>query len=101
MSTLRCTRKLLERLGVPSDADSDAQPANALGDWYANLIRVGHDQLVVVVNERSTLTLVLPAKGIRHAIAPEILRMLATLLREIEVPEDPGVPTAWHESRRG
>lgn len=88
MSTLRCTRKLLDRLAVPHDADSDGPPANALGDWYANLIRVGHDQLVVVMNERTTLTLILPAKGIRHAIVAEILHTLATLLREIHVPQD-------------
>lgn len=87
MSTLRCTRKLLDRLAIPHDTDSDVPPANALGDWYANLIRVGHDQLVVVMNERSTLTLLLPANGIRHAIVPEILRTLAALLREIHVPQ--------------
>lgn len=88
MSTLRCTRKLLDRLAVPHDADSDMPPANALGDWYANLIRVGHDQLVVAVNERSMLTLLLPAKGIRHAIVPEMLRTLAMVLREVEAPQD-------------
>lgn len=88
MSTLRCTRKLLDRLGIPHDADSDVPPANALGDWYANLIRVGHDQLVVVVNERTTLTLLSPAKGIRHEIVPQFFGALATLLRDIEVPHD-------------
>jgi hypothetical protein len=88
MFTLRCTRKLLDRLATPHDADSDVPPANALGDWYANLIRVGHDQLVVVVNERTTLTLLVPAKGLRHEIAPQIFGALATLLRDIEVPQD-------------
>jgi len=88
MFTLRCTRKLLDRLGVPQDADSDVPPTNALGDWYANLVRVGHDQFVIAVNERSTLTLVLPARDIRHSLVPEMLRMLSTLLRNIEVPQD-------------
>jgi len=88
MSTLRCTRKLLDRLGVPHDADSDVPPTNALGDWYANLIRVGHDQLVIAVNERSTLTLVLPARDIRHSLVPQMFRMLATLLRDIGVPQE-------------
>jgi len=88
MSTLRCTRKLLDRLGVPHDADSDVAPNNPLGDWYANLIRVGHDQLVIAVNERSTLTLVLPARDIRHSLVPAMLRMLATLLRDIGVPQE-------------
>ena len=87
MMTLRCTRKLLERLRVPPDTESDAGPDNALGDWYANLVRVGHDQLVVAVNERSFLTLVLPARGVRDSIAGELPRLLGTLLRELEVPD--------------
>lgn len=87
MVTLRCTAKLLDRLGVRHDADSDATPGNALGDWYANLIRVGREQLVVVMNERTYLTLVLPARGIRDSIHPGIVRALAELLRELAVPE--------------
>lgn len=88
MFTLRCTRKLLDRLGLPPDAESHAAPGNALGDWYANLVRFGREQLVVVVNERTSLTLVLRAKGVRHGLAPEILRTLGWLLGELEVPQD-------------
>lgn len=88
MITLRCTRKLLERLAVPSNTESDAVPDGALGDWYANLIRVGREQLVVAMNERTFLTLVLPAKGIRHSLPGDLARMFAMLMRELEVPED-------------
>jgi hypothetical protein len=88
MITLRCTRKLLERLAVPADTESDAVAGNALGDWYANLVRVGREQLVVAMNERTYLTLVLPAKGARHSLPGGLTRMFAMLMRELEVPED-------------
>lgn len=88
MITLRCTRKLLDRLAVPANTENDAVPDNALGDWYANLVRVGHDQLVVAMSDRALLTLILPAKGIRHSLPGDLERMLATLLRELEMPEE-------------
>ncbi len=87
MFTLRCTRKLLERLRIPPDTRSDVQADNALGDWYANLVRVGRDQLVIAMSERSFLTLLMPARGIRESIASEIPRILAVVLRELEVPD--------------
>lgn len=38
MITLRCTRKLLDRAGVPARVDTKP-PTTVLGDWYANLMR--------------------------------------------------------------
>lgn len=79
MFTLRCTQKLLARLG----ATPDPQPALAdtvLGDWYANLIRVGRLQLVLAVSETTLLPVVVPAREgrtlatrIRHALEPLLL----------------------------
>jgi hypothetical protein len=37
MITLRCTQKLLQRLGAKPEAARTA-PTNALGNWYASLI---------------------------------------------------------------
>ena len=46
MFVLRCTQKLLDRLNATPD--SDPAPADTvLGDWYANLIRVGRIQVVL------------------------------------------------------
>lgn len=88
MTILRCTRKLLDRLAVPSDAESDLAPTNALGDWYANLVRFGREQFIVAVNERTALTLLLPAKDARNSLPPTFLRTLAWLLEHIAVPRE-------------
>ena len=40
MVVIRCTKRLLRRIGpLVSDAD---RSTTRLGDWYANLIDVGH-----------------------------------------------------------
>jgi hypothetical protein len=38
--TIRCTRKLLERLDVEASS-VPLHPTNRLGDWYANLLFTG------------------------------------------------------------
>lgn len=61
MFAFRCTQKLLDRLGVAPE--HEPPPAETvLGDWYANLIRVGRTQLVLAVSEKTLLPVVLPAK---------------------------------------
>ena len=81
MITLRCTRKLLERLGIPPHTNGNVEPTNALGDWYANLIRVGRESLVVAMSERSCLMVLLPARDICRSIASELPRTVGMLLR--------------------
>lgn len=88
MMTLRCTRTLLTRLRVPADADNPSPSESPLGDWYANLIRVGHEQVFVAVSERAFLTVILPAKGLADRLPRDFPRMMRTLLEEIEVPEE-------------
>ena len=63
MITLRCTQKLLKRLGVPKKVETSApMPTNVLGDWYANLLHIERQQLVLCMNERSLLVVLVPAK---------------------------------------
>jgi hypothetical protein len=88
MITLRCTRKVLDRLGVPASSKGYDTPTNALGDWYVNLLRFGRDQVVMATSERSLLTVLLPARELRHRLVPELLRGVASLLRDLDVPED-------------
>lgn len=59
--TFRCTQKLLDRLHVTPTLAPDPSDS-VLGDWYANLIRVGRTQLVLAVSERTLLPVVLEAK---------------------------------------
>ncbi len=61
MITLRCTKKLLQYLGVPR-SDSDHPPTAALGDWYANLLQAGRSRWVLCVSERALLPVILPAR---------------------------------------
>lgn len=61
MYTLRCTAKLLKRLG-PSVEGAGEPPTNRLGDWYATLVHAPRMQLVLMVSERTLLPLVVPAR---------------------------------------
>jgi hypothetical protein len=61
MFTVRATKKLLARLKVEPTGD-DLEPTTRLGDWYANLLFAPGGQLVLFVNERSLLSVLIPAK---------------------------------------
>lgn len=60
MVTLRCTQKLLRRLGA-SAKNEVSPPTTVLGDWYATLIPSRPHQLVLCFNERSLLSVLVPA----------------------------------------
>jgi hypothetical protein len=83
---LRCTQKLLDRLSSKPDPES-ALPDTVLGDWYANLIRVGRIQVVLAVSERSLLPVVVPARDSR-ALVQRLCEALEPILTEIGVPAD-------------
>ncbi|MBQ0936315.1 DUF6933 domain-containing protein [Ideonella paludis] len=83
---LRCTQKLLDRLNATPDSES-VPPDTVLGDWYANLIRVGRTQVVLAVRERSLLPVVVPARD-GHALVQRLSDALGPMLTAI------GVPTA-------
>ena len=81
MYTVRCTRKLLRRMGT-NIGHEDLLPTTALGDWYANLLNVSHLRLVHFVSDHSLLSVIVPFKTIktvteRHLVA---LRDLLTAL---------------------
>ena len=88
MIVLRCTQKLLRRLGSADVSHSPARSTNALGDWYVNLLHIGRDQLVMATSERSLLTVLLPARELRASLAPNLSEMAWHLLVEIGVPPD-------------
>ena len=81
MVTLRCTQKLLRRLRVSPPVET-LQATTALGDWYANLLYMRPQQLVVCMNERTLLVVLVPARGgnllgvrFREAVAHHLLRI--------------------------
>lgn len=86
---LRCTQKLLDRLNatpVPEAAPSDT----VLGDWYANLIRVGRIQVVLAVSERSLLPVVVPARDGR-TLVQRLGEALEPMLIAVGIPADDAV----------
>jgi len=78
--TLRCTRKLLDRL---SDAASAPRgPTTALGDWYANILYARPEQLILCLSERSLLPVVITARnasGLCERLREELARVLSAL----------------------
>jgi hypothetical protein len=68
MMTLRCTKKLLSR--VPRAPVASLQPpTTALGDWYADLLIVKPRWLVLCVNEKSLLSVLIPARPLSSVVS--------------------------------
>jgi hypothetical protein len=83
MLTVRCTRRLLARLKDPGAAVS-GESTTRLGDWYANLLRVGRRQLVLLVSERTFLPVVIAAAP-SETIVERFRAALADLLHLLKV----------------
>jgi len=84
MLVLRCTQKLLKRIGQP-DADPP-QSTTALGDWFAEPLSVGHQRYVLLASERSRLPILMPARDVKH-LARNFPGALADMLNRLGVPE--------------
>jgi hypothetical protein len=85
MYTLRCTRKLLRRTDETPTSEAVA-PTTVLGDWYANLLYLRPQQLVLAMNERTLMCALVPAAP--AATVAERLRLeVGGVLRDIGVPE--------------
>jgi len=64
MVAIRCTKKLLARIGAPSAV---SQPTTTLlGDWYATTLAIGHQRLILLISEHSRLPVILPARDVKH-----------------------------------
>ena len=62
MVVLRCTERLLFRLKQFDDEPSEVSTTR-LGDWYGNLLRVGHRHALLFIAERSRLPVLLPVRA--------------------------------------
>ncbi|MDQ3205652.1 MAG: hypothetical protein M3Q40_03925 [Pseudomonadota bacterium] len=69
MTVLRCSRKLLKRLGQPADLPAPEPCVNPLGEWYADVGFVEREPFVLAMNAATGLVLVLPGRA-------ELLRRL-------------------------
>ncbi len=84
MFTMRCTRKLLRRLGAKPSSEV-VEASTVLGDWYANLLPLRPQQLVLAMNERSLLCALVPAAPI-GSLGERLRAEVGGLLTDIGVP---------------
>jgi len=62
--TIRCTRKLLQRIGPPGQVS--APSSTLLGDWCAGPVAVGHQRFVLLISEHSRLPVIMPGRDVKH-----------------------------------
>ena len=82
MITIRCTKKLLRRLGASrpvANLPADVAPTTRLGDWHANVLYRPEAELVMFVNDRSLLPIVVQARP-TDIVAVRFVEALATTL---------------------
>jgi len=81
MYTARCTPRVLEALHL-SEAENDLIPSTALGDWYVDFIQTRKHRLVHFVSDRSLLSIVVPVRTLKTALArhvPSLRDLLAAM----------------------
>jgi len=91
--TLHCTARLTKRLRATPHL-ATRETTTRLGNWYANLIHLGRQQLVLAVSEKTLLSIVVPAAPsatlvprMRGAVA-DVLRALGVSRVDIRVEEE-------------
>lgn len=87
MITIRCTQKLLSGLGRRPAPDAPA-PMNRLGDWYANVMNLGRERLILCVSEKTLLPVVLSAAGARIDFAQRLAAGVRETLNALGIPGD-------------
>ena len=84
MVILRATRKLQRYL--PLSPHVAGVSDTALGDWYVNRLVVDKRPLLILVSERSLLSLLVPARDVR-GLPARLVDLVGTRLRRLGVPE--------------
>ena len=84
MITLRCTKRLRILLNV-EPLDELASTTAALGDWYANLIPTAVGELILITNEKSLLSVVIPVSE-ADSLEPMFQLRVARLFGIIGIP---------------
>jgi hypothetical protein len=87
MVVLRCTRKLLRRMGKPGVTEGALPKSSTrLGDWYANVLVV-HRQHVVLAVSGVTLLPVLVSAVPYKTVIPRIAEAVGQMLRALKISE--------------
>jgi hypothetical protein len=86
MIAIRCTQLVRTRLALPPSLPEPPSPTAALGDWYVHLLRLGHQQAIMATSERSLLTVLLPARGLRKSLVPNLRLAVRNVLVSLDIP---------------
>jgi hypothetical protein len=85
MVTLRCTAKVLRRLGLHGASLGDSPPSTGvLGDWYVDLLVTRHVRIAVFVAEASRLPVVVQGSPFAELV-PRFQRQAVEVLRALGV----------------
>ena len=83
MFSFRCTKVLTKKLGLTVDANPPP-PATRLGDWYGNVLNLGHQRLMIFISDRSLLPVLMPLRE-RHQMLQNFKKRLAFLLVRLDI----------------
>jgi hypothetical protein len=86
MITIYCTKKLLERSGLPAES-LVLEPTTALGNWHADYLFVGRSRFLMFVSDNSRLAVVTSAREAR-LLAGHLTQGLAALLDRLGVSQE-------------
>jgi hypothetical protein len=64
MVALRCTKKLLARVGPPQEVTTPS--TTVLGDWYAAPLGVSRQRFVLLISEHSRLPVLMAGRDLKH-----------------------------------
>ena len=92
MVAIRCTARLLARVGPPQEVTSTT--TTVLGDWYAAPLGVNRQRYVLLISERSRLPVLMAGRDLKHladnfpdALAPVLWGLgvsAAVIQREVQ-----------------
>ena len=83
MFAFRCTKVLTKKIGLPVTRNPPT-PTTLLGDWYGNVLNIGHDRLMIFLSDRSLLPIVMPLRE-HHQLLSNFKKRLAYLLVRLDV----------------
>lgn len=84
MVVVRCTRKLLDRLG--QFTSREVSTTTALGEWYATILFT-KQQVVLLVNASTRLPVVIAARDL-STLPSRFATGLAAVLTDLQIPEE-------------
>jgi hypothetical protein len=85
MLVLRCTRKLLDRVGPP--VANPPQSTTVLGEWYAKPFAVAQRRFILLVNASTRIAVVMYARDVAH-LPDHFPEALAPVLAQLGIPAD-------------